>query len=369
MQKQTILCVDDEIDNVQALERIFRGKYTVLKSTSGIEALKILDQNPEPIAVIITDQRMPEMTGVEFLSHTISKYPDTIRMLLTGYTDIESVVSAVNSGQIYRYLTKPWDPVDLLNTVDKAVERFLLGRELKNKNLELEAANKELKLLDQTKNQFMMLINHELKTPLTSILSFSELMKETRLDEEQEICLSRIKRSADRLKNLIDDVLIVVGAETKTLKAKPIPFESESIHNSISKDINDLIKKKNQNLKFQIPSLKLIGDQNLILQVISRLVHNGAKFGKENSEIQINFEQVTPHRIKIKVSNHGSSISPTVIDKILKPFYLDEDVMNHSTGMGLGLTVCQSILKVHSSQLAIENDLDGVSVSFELPCL
>lgn len=106
MQKQTILCVDDEIDNVQALERIFRQKYTVLKATSGREALDVLDHHRGPVALIITDQRMPEMTGVELLSHTIEKFPDTIRILLTGYTDIESVVSAVNTGQISRYLTK-----------------------------------------------------------------------------------------------------------------------------------------------------------------------------------------------------------------------------------------------------------------------
>ena len=88
MQKQTILCVDDEIDNVQALERIFRAKYTVLKATSGKEALQILDQHRGPVSLIITDQRMPEMTGVEFLSRTIETFPDTIRILLTGYTDI-----------------------------------------------------------------------------------------------------------------------------------------------------------------------------------------------------------------------------------------------------------------------------------------
>jgi len=133
MTKHTILCVDDEIDNVEALERLFRRKYTVLKATSGKEALAILDQHQNPISLIITDQRMPEITGVEFLEKTLQTHPETVRILLTGYTDLESVIMAVNQGQIFRYITKPWDPVDLANTVDHAIERYALGQELKQK--------------------------------------------------------------------------------------------------------------------------------------------------------------------------------------------------------------------------------------------
>lgn len=369
MQKQTILCVDDEIDNVQALERIFRGKYTVLKSTSGKQALEILDQYPDPVALIITDQRMPEMTGVQFLSKTIETRPDTIRILLTGYTDIESIIDAVNSGQIYRYLTKPWDPVDLQNTVDRAVESFLMSQELRKKNKALLEAYSELKTLDQAKNQFMILINHELKTPLTSILSFSELLKESHLNEEQELCLSRIKKSADRLKNLIDDVLIVVSSETKILKIKISPFESNNINLKLTPEIQNLMKQKNQSLKEDFGENKIVADQALLSQVLQRLIHNGAKFGKESSALELRTESLSPHRIRFKVFNEGPPISAQVIDKILKPFFLDEDVMNHSVGMGLGLTVCQSILKAHGSGLQIANLSGGVQVSFELPCL
>lgn len=369
MVKHTILCVDDEIDNVDALERLFRAKYNVLKATSGRQALEILDQHQGAIAAIITDQRMPEMTGVDFLTRSLDKRPDTIRMLLTGYTDVESVISAVNSGKIYRYLTKPWDPTDLMNTVDKAVELFTLGRELEKKNSELEKAYTELKTLDQAKTQFMILINHELKTPLTSILSFTELLKETRLTEEQDLCAQRIQKSSDRLKNLIDDVLVVIGAETKTLKAKIQAFEGKDFNIPLSADVQKSLKAKNQKLVMTWPDKKILGDQSMLTQVFHRLIHNATKFGKENSDIRISHEMVSPHRIKFSITNEGSSISTTVIDKILKPFFIDEDVMNHSTGMGLGLTICQSILKLHSSSLDIQNVGSGAQVSFEIACL
>src|SRR6202012_3259788 len=124
----------------------------------------------------VTDQRMPGMTGVELLSESMESTPDAVRILLTGYTDIESVIAAINSGQIYRYVTKPWDPVDLTNAVDKAIERYEMSAELKEKNAALEMALRELRVLDEAKSNFMILINHELKTPLTSMVSFLSLL-------------------------------------------------------------------------------------------------------------------------------------------------------------------------------------------------
>ncbi|MEQ1722922.1 MAG: response regulator, partial [Pseudobdellovibrio sp.] len=178
--KPKLLCVDDESDNLDALERLFRKKYEVLKATSAAKAFEILDNCPD-IAVIISDQRMPVISGVEFLEKSIASHINTSRILLTGYTDIESVIAAVNKGQIFRYLTKPWDAADLTNTTDQALEKYLLKTELKEKNNELQKALDELKSLDKAKNQFMILINHELKTPLTTILSFAGLLKETLL--------------------------------------------------------------------------------------------------------------------------------------------------------------------------------------------
>ncbi len=369
MQKQTILCVDDEIDNVQALERIFRSKYKVLKATSGKQALEVLDQELDPVALIITDQRMPQMTGVEFLAHTIEKFPDTSRILLTGYTDIDSIVQAVNTGQIDRYLTKPWDPIDLQATVDQAVEKFVLARELDKKNNELKNAYQELKTLDAAKTQFMTLINHELKTPLTAILSFTELLRETALSEDQALCIDRIQKSSDRLKGIVEDVLVVLGSETKTLRAKIAPFESSNLDLTLPNHLALQMKRKSQHLELNILPLKLVADQNLIRQVLFKLIHNAIKFGEEGSPIKILTEQTSPHRLRFSVVNEGSHISPAMIEKIFKPFFIDEDIMNHSAGMGLGLTVCESILKTHNSHIQIQNLDHGVSVGFELPSL
>ncbi|MDG0815453.1 hybrid sensor histidine kinase/response regulator [Bdellovibrio svalbardensis] len=365
MTKHTLLCVDDEIDNVDALERLFRRKYTVLKATSGKQALEVLDQNPGPVALIITDQRMPEMTGVEFLEKTLESHPETIRILLTGYTDLESVITAVNKGQIFRYLTKPWDPVDLSNTVDHAIERFTIGQELKQKNAELAKALEELKSLDVAKSNFMILINHELKTPLTSILSFSSLLAESPLNEEDKLMVNRIGKSAERLKNLVEDVLLIVRAETNQLKidTQNIAFTQ---FDEQPKEVQNLLAQKHQTVVTKLEPLNIKADVRLIKQVMQRLIHNAAKFGTDNSEIHVE-SMKSGNNLRFIVHNKGPHVPLKIIDKIMKPFYIDEDVMHHSTGTGLGLTICQSILKSHHSTLQFKNTDKGVMVYFELP--
>jgi signal transduction histidine kinase len=365
MAKHTLLCVDDEIDNVDALERLFRKKYTVLKATSGEQALKILDQNPS-VALIISDQRMPSMTGVEFLQKAQSTHPSALRILLTGYTDIESVISAVNQGQIYRYLTKPWDSFDLMNTVDQAIEKYETSRELIQKNIELAKALNELKSLDRAKSNFMILINHELKTPLTSILSFVGLLNESRLDDEQKLFVNRISRGADKLRTIIEDVLLIVRAETKQLKFQPAAASFHGLEKMLNPAVNQVLHFKHQTLLETNLELKVLADKELIRQVLNRLVHNAAKFGYDNTEIFVEAEQVREH-VEFSVMNKGPQVAPSVVEKILRPFFLDEDVMNHSTGMGLGLSICQSILNLHNSKLEFVNTEDGVRVSFALP--
>ncbi len=119
--KTKILVVDDEPDNLDLLYRTFHRDYKVLRADSGPEALQILAKEGE-VAVIISDQRMPLMSGTEFLSLTATQYPDIIRIILTGYTDVEDLVDAINAGKVFKYVTKPWDAKELKTVVSQAVD-------------------------------------------------------------------------------------------------------------------------------------------------------------------------------------------------------------------------------------------------------
>lgn len=129
--KLKLMVVDDEIDNLDLLYRTFRREFDVYRAESAFKALETLDENGE-MAVIISDQRMPEMNGTEFLSKTVDRFPDTIRILLTGYTDVEDLVEAINSGQVFKYITKPWNPEELKSVVQQAAETYKVVKQSTN---------------------------------------------------------------------------------------------------------------------------------------------------------------------------------------------------------------------------------------------
>jgi response regulator RpfG family c-di-GMP phosphodiesterase len=143
--KISILYVDDEENNLISFKATFRLKYKVFTAISGADAIKILEENV--IHVIITDQRMPNMTGVEFLEKVIEKFTDPIRILLTGYTDMNAVVDAINKGKIFHYLTKPWNEEELDKTIARAYDIFLEREKIKQMNEKLEVSNSQLEFL------------------------------------------------------------------------------------------------------------------------------------------------------------------------------------------------------------------------------
>jgi signal transduction histidine kinase/class 3 adenylate cyclase len=142
--KPVILVVDDEPDNLDLLYRTFHREFKVLRAESGPMALELLEQQGE-VAVIISDQRMPLMSGTEFLSLTAAQYPDTIRIILTGYTDVEDLVDAINSGKVFKYVTKPWDDDELKAAVRQAVDTHNV---LKTRTQELSRTLRQESLLN-----------------------------------------------------------------------------------------------------------------------------------------------------------------------------------------------------------------------------
>ncbi len=140
---RTLLVVDDEENVVRSLVRLLRNDgYRILTATSGRQGLEVLSNNK--IGVIISDERMPEMSGVEFLTKAKDLYPDTVRIVLSGYTDLKSVTNSVNEGEIYKFLTKPWEDDILRTHVKEAFDRYSITRENLRLTKELQAANRLL---------------------------------------------------------------------------------------------------------------------------------------------------------------------------------------------------------------------------------
>jgi|SRR5436190_11209375 len=140
-----VLYIDDEPHNLTAFKASFRRDFNVFLADSAVTARKIIDENE--IHVILSDQRMPVTTGIEFFESIIEAHPEPIRILVTGYTDISAVVDAINRGQVYKYLTKPWNESDIRIFVNAAHEVFTLRRENAELSKKLTNANRKLEFL------------------------------------------------------------------------------------------------------------------------------------------------------------------------------------------------------------------------------
>jgi response regulator RpfG family c-di-GMP phosphodiesterase len=182
--KPTVLCVDDEPNILSALRRLFRGAGLEVRiANSGAEGLALLQETP--VDLVISDMRMPEMDGAEFLQHVRKQWPDTVRLLLTGYSEVNSIIDAINRGEIYRYISKPWDDNDILLIVKQALERKALEQEKKRLEDLTAAQNEQLRTLNASleskvseRTEELSLANEKLKASfVTSIKVFSTLME------------------------------------------------------------------------------------------------------------------------------------------------------------------------------------------------
>ena len=147
----SILYIDDEENNLISFKSTFRRDYHIHVASSGEEGLELMEKNN--IQLVITDQRMPDMTGIEFLEQIVPLHPDCMRMIMTGYSDMEAVIQAINKGNIYRYVPKPWNREDLKITIDSALEVYNLKSQNKHLIDGLKEANQnlELKVMERTR--------------------------------------------------------------------------------------------------------------------------------------------------------------------------------------------------------------------------
>ncbi len=144
-QKINVLYIDDEENNLNAFKAVFRREFNVFVAESAKEGLKIIDENE--IEVILSDQRMPEMTGVDFFESILENHADAMRVLVTGYSDINTVIEAINKGQVYRYVAKPWCNEDLSILIKQAFEVYRLRQENKELTATLLRVNQQLEFM------------------------------------------------------------------------------------------------------------------------------------------------------------------------------------------------------------------------------
>jgi len=145
IEKPLVMLVDDEVENINVLRNLLESNYQIITGLNGREALELIDnmKDPQKIQLIISDQRMPFMTGVELFEKIVDKMPETIRIILTGYSDTQTIIDSINKANLYKFITKPFDPTELSLTVQRGIEAFKMRRELKDYTSNLENTIKE----------------------------------------------------------------------------------------------------------------------------------------------------------------------------------------------------------------------------------
>lgn len=197
----TLLIVDDEANILAALSRVFRRDgYRLLRAESGREALALLAEHE--VGVILSDQRMPDMNGVQFLSKARERWPDAVRIILSGYTELSSVTESVNQGAIYKFLTKPWEDEVLRETVREAFQLHRVTRENTQLNSALRQANAALTRLNQELEQRVADKTREALRNLNVLRASQEILAHLPMAVfgiDSDGCLVLVNRAAERL--------------------------------------------------------------------------------------------------------------------------------------------------------------------------
>ena len=352
--KIKILYVDDEENNLISFLANFRKEYDVYTALSANDAFILLQTTH--VQIIISDQRMPNTTGVEFLEHTLKLYPDCIRLLITGYADIDNVIEAINRGQVSKYIQKPWDLEKLALAIDHCVTLYKSKIELKLKNTELQKANHEL-------TKFVYSVSHDLRSPLTSILGLINLAKLN----------SDIQISGDYF-DMIENRVIKLDEFIKKIMDYYKNARNEELNETINfklliESIWQTLKHQNSKIKFELSMSQevfFLGDPFRLKMILENLISNAIKFQnpiEENPFIKISVLK-KENSVHVLVSDNGIGISKEYYSKIFELFFRTENSLRIE-GTGIGLYIVKEAVEKMGGLIDVTS-IPLVDTSFKL---
>ena len=372
----TILVVDDEPDVVQSVKDLLRLDYNVLGCTRAEDASKLMKEHD--VDVIMTDQRMPGMTGVELLSEMKVPYPEATRLLFTGYADIRAVIEAINQGNVYRYITKPWDPDELQTILREACERHDLIVQRRLLMDELEKRNEELRVANDLKAAFIQVASHELRTPLAILLGYSELASKVGDPSgPTREWLTRIHSAAKRLKSLIDQIIAMleVGDFNAQLERQPVDLSS-FIAGAVD-DVAPFIELRHQRLVRDWPGD--LGNMPIDIakmrDAIDHLLLNAVKFTPDGGTITVAAKRADGG-VQISITDSGCGIEEAELKHYGEAFFTGYDVTRHSSGtyehgrrgLGLGASVVKKFVEMHGGTVQVQSTVGkGTTATITLP--
>ena len=376
----TFLVVDDEPDILDAIARLFRRDYHVLTAQSVRQARELIDEHD--VEVVMTDQRMPEMTGIQFLSELRRTHPHIVRVLFTGYSNISDVIDAINEGHVYRYISKPWKPVELRLFVAQAFEHFRTQRErdqlleklqdaneqLERQNALLSSANEELKLLDRVKSVFMEVVSHEINTPIAILVGYTFLLRKELGDDLSSVArkaLAGIDASSVRLKNISNRIFKMLDEESAHTTLELEWIEVAKFVDSLCEQIDPFLDERDQSLEIDIGegAEQILADEDKLHDLCLNLLMNAIKFSYDGQTIALEIAEDDDEQVAITVRDFGVGIPDEDVSQIFDVFFSTFNSGHHSSGqfefnkrgIGLGLAVAKRFAEMHGGHIQVDS--------------
>ncbi|MBL1408165.1 hybrid sensor histidine kinase/response regulator [Sphingobacterium faecale] len=350
-----ILYIDDEVNNLIGFKANFRYQYLVHTASNTSEAREILRTHPD-IRVVFCDQRMPGELGVDFLHHIRTEFPRPIRILLTAYADMETVVDAVNKGHIFRFVRKPWQQEEIISSIEEANKFYIATSMLDIRNEELQKAYHEL-------DKFAYSVSHDLREPLTGILTAIKLAGGfDEIDRVREI-LGLMEGSLMRLDAYINSLRDYFLLRRGELELSDIDFHK--LFDNIVQFYKMYTNNNQVSLNVSVEQSEGFKSDHAVLElVLHNLLSNAFKYQrKDNDHKEVNLSVIVKdNNATIEVSDTGLGISPQYIKDIFRLFFR---ATNEAEGMGFGLYNVQNALAKLQGTVAVSSEL-GIGTTFRV---
>jgi signal transduction histidine kinase len=372
-----ILFVDDDAAILENFRMVLHGKYDVHTAEGPQEALKLLDTLTFP--VMVSDLKMAKMDGIELLQVVKQKHPATIRILLTGHADLESAISAVNKGEVFRFLQKPCPP-DLLTRVLKdglrQYQLVMAERHLWETHQKLADAYLDLGLLSEQQARLIATASHDLRSPLTSIVGFVKLIAKD-VGSIGACGEKKLKRINDKLSVISDESERMLRLINELLdNTKPGGLGEEWADEEV--DVRDVIDKAHQSILGRLeekPGVEVLFDRpdrcptitasfDKLMQVFVNLLDNAVKFTPEGT-VRVRLETEGRDALRISVEDDGCGIEPDRLPLIFESYHSTD---NSNAISGLGLPICKQIIEHYKGTIeAVSEPGAGTTFTVRLP--
>ncbi len=366
-----ILIVDDKSENIIALKRILeKHQFQIDSALSGEEALKkVLKNNYD---LIILDVQMPGLDGFE-VAESISGYSKTKDIPIIFLSAVNVNKQFISKGYASGgrdYMVKPFDPDILVLKVKTFIKLYEQTCALQQMQQELVEEIEFRKQAERTKDEFITMASHELKTPLTSIKGYMQMVErsvERDLKEDAKKYLERTRQQLEKLNILIDDLLDTSKIASGKLEFKNRVYDIDPIIDN-AVDIIRQTYPSHQIIKTGNAEVKIYGDQLRIEQVILNYLTNSIKYSPNSTEILFDVSLLSCDEVLINVTDSGIGIPKDKQAQLFTKFYRVEESSNRFQGLGMGLYICAEIIKRHHGRYGVDSEPGkGSSFYFTLP--